>query len=418
MLRVIYYPPDAMKVLHIVPSYAPAWHLGGVVRAVTQFCTGLVSLGVDVTVFTTDSGQNRRMPVPLNRLVDLDGVKVYYFKTDFNLKYAYSRAFRQACRQFLKDFNLIHITSFWCYPAIPAISAAMDHQIPYLISVHGTLRNIALKLHDLKRFLYFHIIEKRHINSAAALHYTTEMERQLDSTYQFRVPSFIVPNGIDTQKFQEDIDSEEAKRSYGLAPGSQVITFLGRLAPVKALDLLLQAVAMPALLDQNLQVLIAGPDAGAQSSLQQLVKELQLEARVRFLGGIDPKERDRLFAASDILALVSVNENFGYTAVEAMLAGVPVLLSEHVGICREVLANGAGMVVPLQVEAIARALAEMLADPAKLKAMGRAAAQASRRRYDLPIVAGKMLQAYQDILAGTRSPGLAWSDLHPTQALR
>jgi glycosyltransferase involved in cell wall biosynthesis len=149
-----------------------------------------------------------------------------------------------------------------------------------------------------------------------------------------------------------------------------------------------------------------------------LVKELQLETRVRFLGEIDPSERNRLFAASNILALVSVNENFGYVAVEAMLAGVPVLLSEHVGICQEVLADGAGMVVPLQVEAIARALTQMLANPAKLKAMGRTAAQAARRRYDLPIVAGKMVQAYQDILAGTRSPGLAWSDLHQGQVLR
>jgi glycosyltransferase involved in cell wall biosynthesis len=407
-----------MKVLHIVPSYAPAWHLGGVVRAVTQLCTGLAQAGVDVTVFTTDSGQNRRMPVPLNQSIDLNGVKVYYFKTHFSLRYFYSRALKTACRQFLKDFDLIHVTSFWCYPAIPAISTARHHQIPYLISVHGTLRNMALKLHDLKRFLYFHAIEQRHINSAAALHYTTEMERHLDASYQFNVPSFIVPNGIDAQEIQENIDSEQAKQSYGLAPGSRVITFLGRLAGVKALDLLIQAMATPALRQNNLHVLIAGPDAGAQSSLEQLVKQLQLETRVRFLGEIDPRDRNRLFAASNILSLVSVNENFGYVAVEAMLAGVPVLLSEHVGICQEVLADGAGMVVPLQVEAIARALTQMLANPAKLKAMGRTAAQAARSRYDLPIVAGKMVQAYQDILAGTRSPGLAWSDLHQTQVLR
>ena len=358
------------------------------------------------------------MPVPLNQAVDLNGVQVYYFKTDFSLRYFYSRALKTACRQHLKDFDLIHITSFWCYPAIPAISTARQHQIPYLISVHGTLRNMALNLHDLKRFLYFHAIEKRHIDFAAALHYTTEMERQLDASYQFKAPSFIVPNGIGAQEFQDDIDAERARQSYGLAPGLQVITFLGRLAPVKALDLLIRAVATPALRDRPLQLLIAGPDGGVQSSLEHLVKELRIEAKVRFLGAIDPQERGRLFAASNILALVSANENFGYTAVEAMLAGIPVLVSEHVGICQEVLADGAGMVVPLKVEAIAGALTEMLADPAKLKVMGRAAAQAAQRRYDLPIVADKMLQAYQDILGGTRNPGLAWSGLDQTPVLR
>jgi len=392
--------------------------LGGVVSAVTRLCSGLAQAGVEVTVFTTDSGQDRRMPVPLNQAIDLNGVQVYYFKTDLSLRYYYSWALKTACRQYVKDFDLVHITSFWCYPAIPAISTARRHQIPYLISVHGTLRNMALKLHDLKRFLYFYTIEKRHINCSAALHYTTEMERQLDASYRFNVPSFIVPNGIGAQEFRGDIDAEQARQSYGLAPGLQIITFLGRLAPVKALDLLIRAVAVSALRNHHLQLLIAGPDGGAQRSLEHLVKELRIEAKVRFLGAIDPQERGRLFAASNILALVSENENFGYTAVEAMLAGIPVLLSEHVGICQEVLADGAGMVVPLQVEAIAGALSEMLGDPARLKVMGQAAAQAAPRRYDLPIVANKMLQAYQDILAGTRSPELAWSGLHQAPVLR
>jgi glycosyltransferase involved in cell wall biosynthesis len=190
------------------------------------------------------------------------------------------------------------------------------------------------------------------------------------------------------------------------------------LAPVKALDLLIKAVATPMLRDQPLKLLIAGPDGGAQRPLEHLVKELQIENKVSFMGEIDPKERGRLFAASDILALVSVNENFGYTAVEAMLAGVPVLVSEHVGICQEVLADGAGMVVPLEVKAIVGALTEMLADTAKLKAMGRAASQAAQRRYNLPIVAKKMVQAYRDVLAGTRTPELAWSGLHKVTALR
>jgi glycosyltransferase involved in cell wall biosynthesis len=407
-----------MKILHIVPSYAPAWHLGGVVSAVTHLCTGLAQAGADVTVFTTDSGQDRRMPVPLNQAIELNGVRVYYFKTDFSLRYGYSQALKTACRQSLKGFDLVHVTSFWCYPAIPAISSARHHQIPYLISVHGTLRNMALKLHDLKRFLYFHAIEKRHIEFAAALHYTTEMERQLDDVHHFSVPSFIVPNGMEAQESRGDVDTEQARQSYGLAPGLQVITFLGRLAPVKALDRLLKAVASPTLRDQPLQVVIAGPDAGARSSLEHLAKELRIESQVLFLGAIDPQERGRLFAASNILALVSENENFGYTAVEAMSAGVPVLVSQGVGICREVLADGAGLVVPLEVEAIARAIMEMFADHDKLEAMGQAAARAARQRYDLPNVAQKMLQAYQDILTGTRSPGLAWSGQHQAPASR
>jgi glycogen synthase len=81
-----------MKILHITPNYAPAWHLGGVVRLVSGLCRELVRLGHDVTVFTTDSGKDRRMAVPLDQALEIDGVKVFYFKTDFFLKFAFSRS--------------------------------------------------------------------------------------------------------------------------------------------------------------------------------------------------------------------------------------------------------------------------------------------------------------------------------------
>ncbi len=399
-----------MKVLHITPSYEPAWHLGGVVRSLSQLCRGLVRQGVEVTVYTTDSGQNRRMPVPVNRPVELEGVKVYYFKTDFSLKFAYSKALKQACRQRTKDFDIVHVTSFWCYPAIAAISGARQSRVPYLVSVHGTLRKAALEHKVIKKWLYFNLVERRNIQGAAAIHYTTDMERTLDSFHGFRNPSFIIPNGLDIREFQEIIEPSQAKKAWGINPDSQVITFLGRIAPVKALDLLIKAVSYSSLKEKDLHVLIAGPDAGARGTLQQLVKDLGLEARVRFLGEVDPKNRNILLAASDILALVSTDENFGYAAVEAMLAGVPVLVSEHVGLCQNILADGGGVVVPLQVEAIARAMGQMLSDPQRLKAMGRAAASAARRRYDINIVAQKMAKAYEDILLNQRSTGLSWSD--------
>ena len=102
-----------MKILHITPSYEPAWHLGGVVRSVSQLCRGLAKLGHEVTVFTTDSGKDRRLAVPVNQPVEVGGVTVYYFKTDFFLKFAYSRSLGAACRRLIKNFDLVHLTAFW-----------------------------------------------------------------------------------------------------------------------------------------------------------------------------------------------------------------------------------------------------------------------------------------------------------------
>ena len=100
-----------MKILNVIPHYEPAWELGGVVRAVSELCRGLAHLGHDVTVFTTDSGRYRRLPMPVNQMVELGGVKVWYFKTDYGLKFAYSRSLKLALKRSIKEFDIININS-------------------------------------------------------------------------------------------------------------------------------------------------------------------------------------------------------------------------------------------------------------------------------------------------------------------
>lgn len=399
-----------MKILHVTPSYEPAWHLGGVVRSVSQLCRGLAELGHEVTVFTTDSGGDRRMAVPVNKPVEVGGVKVYYFKTDFTPKFGFSTALTRSCQEKIKDFDIVHLTSFWCYPQIPARAAARRDGVPYLVSVRGTIRQSALKNKSWEKWLYYQFIEKSTMRQTAAIHYTTQMERDMDRFHGFSNPSFIIPNGFDAQEFCPTMDRQEARRFWQIPPDAKVVIFLGRLHPVKALDLLVKACAQLQVSEIPIQLLLAGPDGGMEAPLRILVQNLKLESRVRFLGMLNGVDRNRLLAASDIMALISHDENFGNAAVEAMLAGVPVLVSEHVGICREVAEDGAGRVVPLKVEAVGQALQQMLADPEKLQAMGQVAAVTARQRYDLTTVARQMAMAYEDILTGRRNPSLSWSD--------
>ena len=137
---------------------------------------------------------------------------------------------------------------------------------------------------------------------------------------------------------------------------------------------------------------------------------MNLVDKVMFLGPVDKQGRLNLFSASDVFALVSFTENFGNAAAEAMAAGVPILVSENVGICDAVREDGAGSVVPVDEDAIAAALIEMLSNPNRLKDMGKAAYESARKRYDIKVVAKLMAKAYEDILTGRRSPELNWED--------
>lgn len=399
-----------MKILHVTPAYEPAWHLGGVVRSVSQLCRGLAALGHEVTVFTTDSGSDRRMAVPVNRPVEVGGVEVIYFKSDFSPRFGYSRALRNACRERLQEFDLVHLTSLWWYPGLAAAWAARGQGVPYVISTTGGLTRYSLAQKHWKKRLYLRLWESKNLKAAAALQFKTEWERQHSAHLGLGVSSFVVPNSFTLEDFGGLSEKSRPSRDQNLPAEDRMVLFVGRLHPVKALDLLVQAFARVADSVPNTFLILAGPDDGSLVPMQRLVQELNMGDQVKFAGMVAPENRNALLAEADLFALVSHHENFGNAAVEAMFAGVPVLVSEHVGICREVAADGAGVVVPLEVEAIAAALKRMLSDPEGLRAMGARAAAAARRRYDFKVVAQMMATAYEDILTGRRSSRLAWSD--------
>jgi len=399
-----------MKVLHITPIYEPAWQAGGGGRAFSQLCRGLVASGIDVTVYTTDSSGSGWLDVPLNRPVEVGGVEVYYFHTEMPRWFRYSKALGEACRKTIGEFDLVHLASFWNYPGIPAGAEARRQGVPYVISTHGTLVSYALRQGWLKKWLYMKAVEERNLRHAAAIHYTTELEREAMAYLRLPNPTFVIPNGLNFREFDALPARDVALRRLGLSEDSIVLAFLGRLNRIKGLDILVKAFAEIAADFPSAFLLLAGPDDGYERALRRLVDQFSLNHRVRFLGFVNQEARVRLLSATDLSLSLSESENFCYAAVEAMAAGVPVMLSEHVGISREVEADGAGVIVPAEVEAVANKLAELLSQPGLLKDMGRMAYASARKRYDISEVAKRMATAYKDILTGRRSPECYWSD--------
>jgi glycosyltransferase involved in cell wall biosynthesis len=397
-----------MKILHVTPAYEGAWHLGGVVRAVSQLCRGLARLGHDVTVFTTDSGLNTADHIPVDQPVTAGGVKVFYFKTDFLPNFGYSKSLRQACLRYIRDFDIVHLSSLWWYTEIVATAAARQYGVPYIMSPTGGLTEYSLSQSRFKKELYLRIFGRRIFNGAKAIHFTAALEREQSAPMHLAIPSFIVPNGFDIDEFKESPDKVRARKEMGFPADHFIILFLGRLHAVKNLDMLIKAFAELVKKIPNVSLALAGPDDGQQVSLQELAAQLGVAANVFFPGVISPEKRNTILRAADVFALISWHENFGNVAAEAMFMGVPVLLSEKVGICREVMASGAGKVVSLNEQVIAQGLEQMLNDPEGLKAMGKVALEFARHHYEINIVTEMMSQAYEDVIAGIQHSELSW----------
>src|SRR6185436_7245641 len=128
-----------MKVLHLIPTYLPAYRSSGVISLVHGLNKWLVRSGAEVTVYTTNAdGWRETTDVPVGVPVVIDGVTVFYFKTAFPRRWFYSRALHKKLAATIKDFDVIHITS--AFLAISTIGAyyARRFRKPYIVNNHGS----------------------------------------------------------------------------------------------------------------------------------------------------------------------------------------------------------------------------------------------------------------------------------------
>jgi glycosyltransferase involved in cell wall biosynthesis/ADP-heptose:LPS heptosyltransferase len=185
-------------------------------------------------------------------------------------------------------------------------------------------------------------------------------------------PVVVIPNGVGDAWFRE--------REREPTPDAPTdVLFVGRLDEQKGVDVLLRALATPALADVSVRLVGTGPDEG---TYRRLAEELGLGERARFAGPLSHAHIRRLTTRSRVFALPSRRESFGMAILEAMAAGLPVVATTAGGI-PEFAHDGVNalLVRPGNVDDLAAALRRLLDDPPlrnRLAAEGREVAEVHR----------------------------------------
>jgi len=159
-------------------------------------------------------------------------------------------------------------------------------------------------------------------------------------------------------------------------------------ADAKLRSYLLLAAAMKHIVDRRWRLRVVG-DGAARAEIEAAFASLG--DRVQFHGAATPEELPTLYAAADLLVWPAVDEAFGMALLEAQAAGTPVVAGGYGGV-PEVVADGvSGLVTPPgDVAAFALAVASLLDDPTRLKAMSRAARDHIRDNHDMPEAARRL----------------------------
>ncbi len=393
-----------MRILCVTGYYKPAHVYGGPVRSVSALCESLAQAGATVTVLTTNAnGKSQCLEVPTNQAVTLEGVQVTYYPVIWPVAAwwpFYSPGLGRACRDLVRRYDLVYLPATWTYAMWVGARAAQEASIPYVVSPRGSFMRWAMTQKSLKKRLYLALIERQLINGAAAIHLTSIMEQAQQEKWGFKPPPVIVPNGIDAKRFESLPARGALRQRLGISPDISLALFVGRLHREKRIDLVVEAFVRVARDIENASLLLVGPDEdGSGEQARSQIRRAGLADRVHFMGLLTGVDLMRAYADADLLLLLSHRENFGMVVVEAMAAGLPVLLSEEVGLAPEVERAGAGFIVPAQAKEVAEAWRQLINDPGLRHKMGSAGRQLAQSEFAANVVARKMLDLFMSVIS-------------------
>ncbi|MES1261811.1 MAG: glycosyltransferase [Acidobacteriota bacterium] len=384
-----------LKILHVIPSVSPL--RGGPSATLRTLVNGLIAQGLSADVATTDDDGPGRLIFHPNEYEDTDRCQYRCFARETRF-YTVSRPLRTWLYRNAGEYDAIHIHSLFNWPACVAAAAARRAGVPYIVRPLGTLNHWGLRRRRLLKSLSLRFIESRILRHAAWLHFSTEQERLESETVTAGLPFRVIPNPIADVPATAETDR---------AADPATILFLSRLDPVKGLDILLPAFAEARRAIPQLKLLLAGSGTPEfTADLRRQAGLLRIRDAVKWTGFLSDEQKERALRRATLFVLPSRSENFGLAAVEAMARGIPILISEGVGIRGEVQAAQAGMVVPCTAEAFAAGMRLLVEDPQlrnRLAANGRRLAES---KYSSAVVAGQLAGEYEK-LARARVPAAA-----------
>jgi len=191
----------------------------------------------------------------------------------------------------------------------------------------------------------------------------------------------LVRSGLDLKAYSTTSARPEMRADLNLNQDQHLVLYIGRLRPVKGVEYGLRAFAIASSSYPNLHMALAG-EGEQRGYLQKLVADLDISHRVTFLG--IRKDLPNLLAASDSVLMPSITEGFPRTAIEAMAAGKPVIATDVGGTSEAIINGSTGILVPPKdVNAMAKALGELIADINLQTRLGKAGMQRAQQGYPI-----------------------------------
>ena len=321
-----------MKILQVIPAFYPAHAYGGSVEVAYHISKELVRRGHEVTVYTSDSLDKYHRQK--SSVSEIDGIKVYYFKT-LNNRLAWNRLIftpgilPQLSRE-MNSFDIVHLHSHYTFLNIATHYYARKFHIPYVLQAHTSVATYFQK--GAQKRIFDKLWGYRIIRDARKLIAVSKEESE--HYKQMGVAGeriSVIYNGMDIESFKNLPKYGRFRKKYSI--NGTMILYLGRIHKSKGIDIAIKAFfKLIKEIDDDIVFVIAGSDDGYKTELERLIKKLNLSDRVMFMGFVDEDDKMSVYVDADLFVhTVLYMGGVGLTPLEAILCDTPVIVTDECG---------------------------------------------------------------------------------------
>jgi len=371
-----------MKICMLSIDFLP--NIGGIAAHVHELAKGFVNKGDEVHVITVSTQKRATFEIidgiHVHRIyrpnIKIVGSIIYFFSALFKLRSLISK----------EKIDIVHTHTTFdsmvsLFSGAPVVET--EHSSGFLQNVDKN-RNI--------RFYHFIMNNVNHIicPSSELVQYVLKIGITHEKV------SYIA-NGVDTAKFNPEIDGSEIKEKIGIDSNENVVLCPRRLVLKNGVIYLIRSI--PYLLPElNATFLIIGTGSEMQK-LKSEVQKLKLRKKIIFLGSVPNDEMPKYYSLSSLVVLPSLQEATSISGLEAMASGKPLIGFEVGGIPEIIDDHETGILVPPKREdLLASALTFLLNNQSEMSLMGKKAYKKVQKEFDWHIITEKTKNVYVNII--------------------
>ncbi|MET3128827.1 glycosyltransferase involved in cell wall biosynthesis [Arcicella rosea] len=381
-----------IKPVKILNICAYSWDIGGPPKIIYDHAVEQIKLGAEVTILTPITEGQKLYALP-------EGAKIVVCKRHWLAKFwaEFSPELFFWIKKHGNEYDVIHIHGLWHFAGLAPYLAGV--KTPKCVTIHGLLDRWALANGYWKKKLFGTLFQKSVLDKTELIQINNLDEKNdLQNFLGHTHPNVkIVPNGMNLRNFEKLPEKGIFKEKYNIPKDKKLILFLSRINIKKGLDLLLPAFKTLLAKRTDCILVLAGPDDGYLSETERFIKTESLQESIKLVGMLVGEDKLAVFSDADIFVLPSHSEGFSIATLEALVSGIPSLLSDRVGFGESIRESNAAHLVELNPESIVNGLTKMLDDEKYCELLANNGKALVKEKYDIELVAKNLFEEFKKI---------------------